>query len=543
MQTSGVILDIYDDHRGRILREKTAAAPLPEKLKTAALLSPEELSRLPDRLFALVAQDGDQTLRKYAMHDEAHLATSVIYFLECGHLLPKVAQDVAAQNLVAACDWYDIDVPPPLLKMAGVASSALGVGGAALGVMGMVDGTKAGLEKKKSDMDRFRMAQASGMSVPPQHKTASLEEPSDDLEELLFGEKSAAEWSDMRKHTRREKRPGGDWEAVTYTPTKKEGTWEATRGGKTTLEHDSGWDKKADLTGTEIMTHQEVNRGKRVIHPSSKSSVATATTSKSAGIYPVDPHVDITGLAAPTVIKEAVYQHFALGDRYPIDSYGQVKQAEAYFDEHAHLFALPDRRNFAVSLVKRANDLGINVEGRALDYAGFRYGPHVMAELQKRANNFDDPAASEVFTDLQEKVASGMSPHIAVVAIAQADQALHLEPAYGRPVVGFRDPFAAVYGVKVAADQVTGLDDAARAEYPTEARSFSWNEGSDYVTEDMLYHIAESHLPSLDDMFGAGFGKDFGKDPVGTFKSLPDPQKHAIARLASDNSGGSFRNS
>lgn len=502
MQTAGVILDIYDDHRGRILREKTAGTPLPEKLKTASLLSPEELGRIPDRLFALVAQDGDQTLRKYAMHDEAHLATSIIYFLECGHLLPKVAQDVAATNLAAACDWYDLEVPEPLLKRAGAVDKALGLGMAGLGVMGMVDDVKAGSERKKQDMDRHRMAQASGISVPPQHKHASEEKnpegPSDDLEALLFSKNEAK--ADLT----------------------------------------TGHDKKADLTGTEIMTHQEVNRGRR-LRPRAPAT-ATATSSKNAHIDFVDPHVDITGLKAPAVVKQASYEHFCLGDRYPIDTYGQVKQAEAYFEEHCHAFDLPDRRTFAVSLVKRANDLGISVEGKALDYAGFRYGPHVMAELQKRAGNFVEPEKQAVYLDLKEKVASGLDPHIAATALAQADQAFGLDRSYNKPVVGFRDPFAAVYGVKTAADQkVTGLDDSAKQEYPAEARGFAWNEGSDYVNEDMLYHIAESHLPSLDEMFGEGFGKDFSKDPVGTFKSLPDPQKHAIARLASDNSGGSYR--
>lgn len=119
MDLAGVILDIYDDPKGLVLRQKLASAKkLPEKLASAQLCTTEELGALPDRLFALVAQNHGETIRKYAMHDEPHLATSIIYFGACGHLLPEDAQQKIAQNLATACSWYDQDPPEFLVKRA-----------------------------------------------------------------------------------------------------------------------------------------------------------------------------------------------------------------------------------------------------------------------------------------------------------------------------------------------------------------------------------------------------------------------------------------
>lgn len=479
MNTAGVILDIYDDQSASVLRSTLAGREIPDYIKTASLMDTEEHSRIPDRLFALVAIDGEDKLRKYAMHDHAHLTTSIIYFLERGHLLPKVAQDTAARNLVAACGWYDEVPPEPLLKRAGL------VGKAMLLATGAAE-AEGTLKQNKSDMDRFRMAQASGLAPAPAQTTKMAE-----LEQLL----------------------GTDYLGEV--------------------------NKQADLTGTEMMTHQEKGRGKRLADRGVSASLSAAA--KTAAAF-VDPYVQITGLAAPESVVEAEHSRFALGDKYPIDTYGQVKQAQAYFDEHSTKFSMEDRRQYAQAVARRADELGVKVAGRVVDYAGEGYGPHIHAELLKRANSFGDRPERQVYDNLREKQAS-VAPEAMVTLLAHADTSLGLDAAYDRAVVGFRDPVAAVYGLsKVAKDRITGQDDALLQEYTTAKRSFAWNQGSDYVNEDMLYSIAQNDK-DLDEIYGEGFTAEFRKDPVGVFKSLPDPQKHSIARLASDNSGGNYRSS
>jgi len=69
---------------------------------------------------------------------------------------------------------------------------------------------------------------------------------------------------------------------------------------------------------------------------------------------------------------------------------------------------------------------------------------------------------------------------------------------------------------------------------------YSWRSGGDYVSGAMLKALA-SRRADLDTTFGSGFSQSFQTDPVGIFKSMPDPQKVVLSRLASDNSSQTFR--
>jgi len=116
---SGLILDVYDDHDGSVLRSIfPEPAMLPGLVKQAERLTPELADQVPDDLFALVLHDGDVTLRKFACIDAGNTALSVEYFVKTAHRLPENARQVAAGNLVTACGWYGIDPPAALEKAA-----------------------------------------------------------------------------------------------------------------------------------------------------------------------------------------------------------------------------------------------------------------------------------------------------------------------------------------------------------------------------------------------------------------------------------------
>lgn len=116
---SGLVLDVYDDPSGEVLR---AIFPryeqLPELIKSAHVVTPDERAQLPDDLFALVLEDGPVELRKYACVDAGNTALAVEYFMQLRHKLPEEAQKVAAANLAIACGWYGIDPPEELQKVA-----------------------------------------------------------------------------------------------------------------------------------------------------------------------------------------------------------------------------------------------------------------------------------------------------------------------------------------------------------------------------------------------------------------------------------------
>ena len=112
------VIDFYDDN-GFIFKKKVAHfKDIPETIKTAEFLTPVEMNKLPDDVFALVAFDATNKKRKLACVDSGNTALSVIYFMENKDKLPYEVQKVAAINLLQACKWYNLEPPNELRKIA-----------------------------------------------------------------------------------------------------------------------------------------------------------------------------------------------------------------------------------------------------------------------------------------------------------------------------------------------------------------------------------------------------------------------------------------
>lgn len=151
MRTSGLVLDIYDDFQGQVLRSiYPTQDDIPDNIKTAQVLSSEDREALPDDAFALVLLNGDQKFRKFACTDEGNTSLSVQYFLKNAHKLPVEAQKTAAANLSLACGWYDLEVPPELEKVAVGLDAALSLASGAGEVVSGVKDMGRGLANAKS---------------------------------------------------------------------------------------------------------------------------------------------------------------------------------------------------------------------------------------------------------------------------------------------------------------------------------------------------------------------------------------------------------
>lgn len=155
---SGLVLDVYDDVGGEVIRGIfPTAASLPDMVKKAHRLTPAERDQLPDDLFALVLVDGDTILRKLACVDAGNTALSVEYFLKTAHKLPASAQKQTAENLVKACSWYGIESPAALQKIALGLNTMLTVAS----LPSVVKGTAGEVKRGKA------AAQASGAFINP----------------------------------------------------------------------------------------------------------------------------------------------------------------------------------------------------------------------------------------------------------------------------------------------------------------------------------------------------------------------------------------
>lgn len=465
MNLSGQILDFYDDPK--LLRDcwPTLDA-IPERVKTAQVLSPEELAGLPDDVFALVLVDGGNRLRKYACVDGGNTEINCQLFVKHAHRFPEEARKVAAQNLITACGWYGVEPAEELRK------EAFGLMGAAnLALMGpsVVKGTHQSI---RQNMGNVHALEGGGAVVPP----------------ALM---KAAEMS-------------GTYMAPNQAP----GSLSQAVAGKKGTAFNSQAEKSAghSVPGHGSEAGVELERGKAL----TGEQYQRAPQSKV-----MKGHVDVTGKESGGAVKEKRATHYALEGRYPLDSYGEVKQASVYFDMYGRVMAPADRHEYAVALVKRAGELGIEVSDEAEQMGSTTYAPawQIKVGFDARLKYVDGPARDML--DGLWRGRAGLDPDVFCEALAGIDKVAMVDWMWGQHIP---DPWSTTYGTeKRAGDDV-------------------WVNGNDYVTKDQVEQFGLTGTSTLEGSFGADFGKEFRKDPWGIFQSMPLLQKRRIARMATDNS-------
>jgi hypothetical protein len=486
--STGLVLDIYDDPQGDVLCSvlKREGIELSEKVASTRLLEPQELGRLPDRLFALVGSDGNQLLRKYAMHDEMHLRTSILYFLEAAPQLSEEVRAKVATNLVNACGWYEeVELPEPLLKLA---LSPLTVGMGALAAAGGAQEVKGVAAKSRSIDEDFRRAQVAGT------KTAAGVE---------------VEWAPGKDIVGTEMRALGtpDRAAIdksTISGMQLNAFGKQKRDSSESMGPFGTSTKKADLIGSEVMPVTATTK------KPSKGEVPSAIA-KMASALPQD-HLTVDGPLRQTTRTVKVAEHVDPVIGVPLDTAPMIKRAASYFEEHKAALDPAERRAFAAAVEKRAADLGVSVEGAITGYFGDDYGPNCNMQMIARINNYantEKVAGYEALLALKPY----LEPSTFAQKLAELDKKSGAANAYGKPFVGFLDPYATVFG-KVAEEEV-----------------FSWAQGNDYTNQMRLEALSTTEA-KLDNVFGAGFAVKFRSDPVGVFKSLPDDKKVIISRIA-----------
>lgn len=271
--------------------------------------------------------------------------------------------------------------------------------------------------------------------------------------------------------------------------------------------------KSAEVSGTSLAPNQDAgdlsNAGARGKPGSSNTSLA-----KVSGM---NPYVDVTRKAPTVKTAAAPYEHTAYQGMYPLDSYTQIKEAAAYFDQYVGEMPPEMRHEYAVNLVKRASAVGIEVSDKAASYGSdtFASTAQLKIALDTRRPHLNEKQAA-VLDKLYEHRAE-LGPEKFCETLAEFDKIAQIEWRYDRSVM---DPYASTYGLqKMASDEGN-----------------SWVSGNDYVTKKEIENYGVTAAQTLRDDYGADFAKEFQKDPWGIFSSLPVDQKRRIARAAGDNS-------
>lgn len=231
---------------------------------------------------------------------------------------------------------------------------------------------------------------------------------------------------------------------------------------------------------------------------------------------PINPRVSVEGKEPPKLIKEKQAQYFAMPSiqRYPLDSFAQVKQASVYFEEHRGHFAPVHRREYCQNLVKRASALGIPLSDEIRSYGGSGYASH--AELEVALNSRKAMLTNDDHALLLDKLAEArptMGADEFALALGEFDKVAEIEHLYDSEIP---DPFLYIFG-KTAEDE-----------------DESFIVGNDIVSACQLKELAASACTTIKGRFGEDFVKEFKKDPVGIFKSLPADQKKILSREANE---------
>lgn len=477
MQTTRPPKDLYDDLLSGKLASFLTETPLPESVGALELLEPPARSVLPDRLFAFVEGQPWAPTRKFAMHDAAHTALSVLYFEEAD--LPEETSMKVASRLLEGCSWYGI-TPPETSKVAilGAAMNALNV---ASGVSSMSGAAKAGMQKHKavvSNMGKLaaqEIPESSGVVLPPgQPRVAEM---------------GGGETVPMSESIRREVRVAPDQERRIQ----EGGPFDALQKFLNEV-----FEKRADLTGSDIMPRSGI-----LTKPAGAKSTYGRLTQNKVSHHAL-PHLK----------------------RYPLETELDVKMATRYFDENVEAFTPLERRVFARSVWDRGEELGVKVAGRIADYLGDTYGPHIHGELLARYQSFEGTGHEQAYLALTEKIAE-TSPAVMAQVLLEIDAATGADRVYGRAGTGFRDPFAAVYGSEKLAEE--------KPEGANSDEAYTWSDDTDYTTGVQLLSFAKRGPMQLETQFDKKFALAFVKNPVTVFKSMQPTQQKFLVRIMNSN--------
>lgn len=221
----------------------------------------------------------------------------------------------------------------------------------------------------------------------------------------------------------------------------------------------------------------------------------------------------VAKLQATKTAEAPMAKTAALGDQYDISTPDTIKQAERYFDEHWKNFHPRDRRDYAVNTVKQAEAQGVKLQSaRLVKYAGSEISTQVLTHLTYRGRqDCVDDAGRDVLMKLAESIPNLDADGLAN-SLTEFDEHYGISRQWDSRIP---DPYAAVCAEKTAEERYT------------------WTDGVDKVTDEELQHAASTDLSSIANAIGEGPAREFQKNPVTVFKSLPDPIKGVVARVAS----------
>lgn len=229
--------------------------------------------------------------------------------------------------------------------------------------------------------------------------------------------------------------------------------------------------------------------------------------------------VDVTKLSAKPKIEKKAASRFALGQRYPIDSYSDVEKSIDYFNNYWTQFQPEERKEYCTKVASRASELGIALPEPMSRYGSSTYSSDLEAHLINRKYMVEEQWAP-VYDELKTKTSS-VSPQEFASMLAKVDEASGAKYLWDGKVC---DPWYATFG--------TSTEKLAEAYW-------SWKSSTgEMVTGEQLKELAFKGRALVHKHFSSDMTNAFVADPVAIFESMPDPHKKILCNLANGVTNG-----
>ncbi len=222
-------------------------------------------------------------------------------------------------------------------------------------------------------------------------------------------------------------------------------------------------------------------------------------------LYNMDTPAAGHKIAAETVVKSAKYK---LLDKYPIDTFEQVKLAMTYFDNYWTECTPEERREYCVGLEKRANDLLTVVSPNVSNWAGSEYGDRFEGFIDKRRRYVSQDEGKTL--DLLLEKRAFVSPDTFAEALKEFDLVNGLDSRWNE----LNDPYYVTFS-KTAKEHWYYHTDEAR------------------IYEKDLHDLA-MRTDMLNKQFSKEFAMKFISSPKSTFNEASEPVKKLLTRMCRD---------
>jgi hypothetical protein len=211
---------------------------------------------------------------------------------------------------------------------------------------------------------------------------------------------------------------------------------------------------------------------------------------------------------------------------YPIHDWDHIKIASDYWEQHRRIMEPSVRREFAMKLAAKGEQLGAFVPDQIKEAGSTTYADpgHLKSSIEMRKCAFAmESEDSALLDELFEKRAE-LDPGVYAGVLRKFDEDRNLQPGWDNL---FLDPWASTFGINKIAKVL-------------------WQDGADRLTEEDLINLLRNYSGDIGEVFAdESMVKGFEKDPAKVFGGLPDPYKKIIARLAYEraNDGSSVMDS